>query len=125
MEQIALYYLDTYAMHEIISGNPSYDKYTTGISAITSRLNLVELYYALLSRYGEEEAEKNYSLFLPYTVDVGDDVIKEGMRFKLMHKERKFSYVDCISYTLAKTRNARFLTGDKEFKDIPQVDYIK
>ena len=125
MEQIALYFLDTYAMHEIIAGNPSYEKYATGISVITTRLNLMELYYTLLARYGEKEADENYSLFLPYSVEVGDDVIKAAMHYKLEHKERKLSYVDCIGYSLAKQRNARFLTGDREFKDVLGVEYVK
>ena len=125
MEQIALYYLDTYAMHELIAGNQSYEKYAAGISVITSRLNLMELYYALFTRYGEKDADDAYSLFLPYCVDVEDDVIKAAMRYKSASKERKLSYVDCIGYTLAQQRNAKFLTGDKEFKDVAGVEYVK
>jgi len=34
-----------------------------------------------------------------------------------MNKNKKLSYVDCIGYIMAKSRNIRFLTGDEQFKN--------
>ena len=35
------------------------------------------------------------------------------------------SYVDYIGYILAKQRNVKFLTGDKEFENMDNVEFVK
>jgi uncharacterized protein len=119
------YFFDTYAFYELIKGNPNYEKYDKAISVLTTRLNLMELHYGLLRDEGEAVANDYYKRFLKFCVEIDDMVIKEANKFKLKHRKRKLSYVDCIGYVLAKKFNARFLTGDKEFKDLDGVDFVK
>jgi uncharacterized protein len=84
-------------------------------------------YYAVLRDYGEAEAEKAYSATAKFLTDFYDDDIKEGMRKRLsLRKSRKnLSYADALGYTVALRLKVKFLTGDKEFEDLENVEYVK
>ena len=45
------------------------------------------------------------------------------MKFRVMNKN--MSMTDCISYMQAKELGIKFLTGDKEFEDLENVEFIK
>ena len=32
---------------------------------------------------------------------------------------------DCVGYVVAKRVGVKFLTGDREFKDMPNVEFVK
>jgi len=119
------YFFDTYAFYELIKGNPNYKKYEKEITLITTKLNLMELHYGLLRDEGEEIAEIYYDKFLKFCVEIDDNTIKEANTFRLKNYKRKLSHVDCIGYILAKKFNAKFLTGDEQFKDFENVEFVK
>ena len=54
-----------------------------------------------------------------------DEEIKQANMFKLLHKKRNISYIDCIGYNIALFRNVKFLTGDKQFADFSNVEFVK
>ena len=120
---IKTYFFDTYAFHEIIVGNPKYEKFKKGIAVITTKLNLMELFYTLLLKYNIQTADKCYDSFLGCVIEIDDEIIKSSMMFKMGNK--KLSYVDCIGYIAAKERNAVFLTGDEHFRNLSNVEFIK
>jgi len=119
------FFFDTYAFYEIIGGNINYKPYLSDVAILTTKLNLMELYYGLLLNYNKATADKYYDKFSEYCIDFDDDVVKQATLFRLLNKERNLSYVDSIGYVLSKSRNIKFLTGDKEFKDMENVEYVK
>ncbi len=119
------FFFDTYAFLEIIKQNPNYFPYIKKISIITTKLNLMELHYVLLRTIGKLEADRHYDRFLPFVIEITDDVIKRANEFKLINRRKKLSYVDCIGYIMAKLNNIKFLTGDKEFKYFENVEFVK
>jgi len=123
--ELASYFFDTYALFEILRGSPDYEAYMKDVSIVTTRLNLMELYYGLLRDNGKKEAERYFAKIRPYAVDVNDFVMKEAMEFRLLNKDRRFSYVDCVGYMFSMQNQVRFLTGDRQFKDLPGVEYVK
>ncbi len=123
--EIKTYFFDTYALFEIISGNPDYREYSYNIAIITTKLNLMELYYGLLVKHGNEIADRYYDELVKFCIDVTDEIIKQAMVFRHINKGRNLSYVDCIGYILAKSRNINFLTGDNEFEGMDNVEYVK
>ncbi len=125
MGEIEAYFFDTYAFHEIINGNPLYKKYEKEIVIITTKLNLMELHYGILLLYGKEKADEYYENFLKFVVEIEDDIIKKANYFRAEYKKRKLSYVDCIGYIIAKSRNIKFLTGDMQFEDLENVQFVK
>lgn len=120
------YFLDTYAIIEFLKSNASYLKYFKQRN-ITTRLNLMELYYKSLRDFGKILADKFYSKFLVFVVEFDDDVIKEAMEFRLKMRKigKGLSYTDAIGYIVAKKNKVKFLTGDDEFKGLPNVKFVK
>ncbi len=122
---VKTFFFDTYAFHEIINKNPNYKNYICEIAIVTTRLNLMELYYGLFLKYDKKTADEYYNKLLYYVIDLDDDTIKEAMVFRASNKNKKMSYVDCIGYILSIKRNIKFLTGDEAFKSLPNVEFIK
>jgi hypothetical protein len=121
-----MYFFDTYALVELVKGNPLYRKYSFGKN-VTTKYNLIELYYTLLRLFDVQVAERYFTFFNTACVQVGDDILKSAMMFRLEQRKKKnlISYIDCIGYFVAHTHNLRFLTGEKHFKNLPNVEYVK
>ena len=125
MEQKEIdYFFDTYAVIEIVSGNSFYNNFLHKVPIITI-FNLSEIYYIVLNRLGEERADEIYEEYFPCVVEIPDDVLKEAMKFKKSHKEKRLSYTDCIGYIYALKNEMKFLTGDKEFQGLKNVEFVR
>ena len=122
---VLTYFFDTYAFYEIMAANPNYQKYTINTSIILTRLNLMEFYYGLLVKYSQKVAERCYNMFVKYTIELTDDIIKKAMQFRFLNKNKNLSYVDCIGYITAIQHNVKFLTGDPAFKDLENVEFVE
>ena len=123
-EKIMSYFLDTYAIIEIIKGNQNYKKFTSE-KIYTSIFNLYELYYCLLKDYSELIALKNFEQFKNIIISIKEENIFEASKFKLNHKKQRLSYIDALGYTIAIQNNLKFLTGDKEFENLKNVEFVK
>jgi uncharacterized protein len=117
------YFLDTYALIEILHGNPKYLKYTKK-ELFTTKLNLYELYYNLLRDFSKEKAKELFFQFADFIIDVKDEYIFSAAQFKREHRKKGISYCDALGYAIADTEGMRFLTGDKEFKCIENVEFV-
>ncbi len=120
----SLYFFDSYAVIEILRNNEHYTKYASAIVFMT-KLNLFEVYYAILRQDGRKEADSFLSQHASFAVDYDDGVIAEAAQLKLLHKSRKISMADAIGYIVAKRFSMKFLTGDQQFKDLENVEYVK
>lgn len=118
------YFLDTYALIEIIRGNKAYVKYLDD-KLFTSILNLYELYYNLLKSYTEEEAKKFYDIFSDFLITINDNHIFCASQFKLQRIKSEISCADALGYAIAKTESMKFLTGDKEFRTLDNVEFVR
>ena len=118
------YLFDAYAIIEIIKGNKNYELYLSE-DFTTSILNLGEIYYFLLINYSEKDADIWCNKLKDNVLFIDNEIIIKAMKFKFNNKNKNFSFVDCVSYILAKENNLIFLTGDKEFKDMPNVEFLK
>ena len=118
------YFFDTYALAEIANGNENYGAYAE-CECLTGQFNTIELYYAVLRKSGRHEAEKQYHRIKHNVTRLADEDVFAGMSFKLTEKKRRLSYADCIGYTIAKRLGVKFLTGDEEFKGMPNVEFVK
>ena len=116
------YFLDSYAIIEIIKGNSKYAMYLS-FECRTSVFNLYEIAYRLLQE-NEEAAVKNFSIFLQYKVEIEDNWFVEAAKFRLKNKGRKLSYADCIGYIASLKTGLVFLTGDREFKGMENVEFV-
>lgn len=119
-----MFLFDTYALIEIIKGNKNYLKYENSGATINNFI-LTELCYWLIKNYGFELASRYIDKYKIFVRDVDLEVIKLAMLFRYKNKNKHLSMVDCISYIMAKRLNIKFLTGDKEFKDMENVEFVK
>mgnify|MGYP001568332651 CR=1 FL=1 len=118
------YLFDAYAIIEIIKGNKNYRLYLSE-DFTTSILNLGEIYYFLLINYGEKDADVWYNKLKDNVLFIDNEIIVKAMKFKFNNKAKNLSFVDSVSYILAKENSLIFLTGDREFRDMENVEFVK
>lgn len=118
------FFLDTYALIEIVKGNQKFQKYVES-DAITLKDNLAELYYYLLRTYDENFADDALEKFSRLVVEYPIELIPKSMKFRYVHKVLKLSYIDCLGYTYALQNKRFFLTGDRAFKDMKSVEIVR
>mgnify|MGYP001600810632 CR=1 FL=1 len=117
-------FFDTYAIFEIIKGNPNYKNYIS-FKVVTTKLNLFELFFGFLKSHNNWLAEYSLANYLRFAVDFDERVIREAARMKLELNKRNISMTDCIGYCFAKQLGIKFLTGDKEFENLQNVEFVR
>ena len=116
------FFFDTYAFIEVIRGNPSYKKFEN-VPVITTIFNIAELNYILKKEMSKEKADEYAEQYNAFVVAVTIEDIKNATDFKT--KNREFSLPDAVGYTVAKKYGAKFLTGDEDFKNMSDVEFVK
>ena len=118
------FFFDSYAVIEILKGNPNYARYSEEEITITI-FNLVEIYWSTLQDSDEKTADQVYRRFRDCVVELPDDIIKAAVKFRKTNKQKDLSYADCIGYIYSMKKSLVFLTGDKQFEDLQNVEFIK
>lgn len=119
-----IYFWDSYAVIELIKGNINYVNYSDYPIKITI-FNIVEIYWFVLNEYGEERANKIFDDLKSSILKVNDEILKEAVKFrKGVYKNKKISYADGIGYIAALKNNMKFLTGDKAFENLDNVEFV-
>ncbi len=124
MTEAGSFFADTYALLELIGGNPDYLPYLDSV-AVTTKFHLAELYYHLLRFYSVEDANRYLDFYAEFLVPVSLSSIVAAMQFKLRHKDEKLSYADCIGYAVAAEMGMKFLTGDEKFSGKENTEFVK
>ena len=118
------YFLDTYALIEIAEGNQKYQKYLES-DCVTLKDNLAELFYFLLKKYNEKTANFFIEKFSKVAIELPLEIISKAMLFRYKNSKSNFSYIDCFSYIYAIENKRLFLTGDRSFTNMPNVEIIR
>ena len=119
-----MYFFDSYAIVELLAGNPHYARFAKEPVTL-SIFNLVEIYWSVLHTADKPTADKVYAQYAPAVVELPEDVVKAAVEFRKKHKRLDVSYADCIGYIYAQKHGLMFLTGDKAFKDVDGVEFVK
>jgi predicted nucleic acid-binding protein len=85
---------------------------------LISVVNWGEIYYNTLREVSREAAEQKLKEIAAMPIEIVDadaELTKQAAIFKAT---KKMSYADCFGAALAKIRNAEFMTGDLEFKEV-------
>lgn len=114
-----IYFLDSYVIIGMAYGNENYAGFTK-FPFFSIKWNLLEVYYCLLKKFGEK-----FDKFAPFALTIKDEHIFLAAQFKLKNNKREFSYIDVLGYTISQIEGYSFLTGDKQFEFLPDVEYIK
>ena len=117
------YVFDTYAIIEIVRGNPNYIKYNDS-EVIINNFIYAELCYNIL-KGGKGNLKEIIEKYSKHINSVRPEWIVDAMKFRLSWKDRKVSVTYFFSYVMAKNLGIKFLTGDKEFKEVEGVEFVK
>ncbi len=116
--------LDTYALVEIYQGNPKFSGYLLADFVICD-LILAEFYGILLRKKGLDEAELWLKKLSNYAIPVSREILIEAVKFRHENRKTNISFFDAVGYIFSIKNGCFFVTGDKEFKDFPNVEFKK
>ena len=120
------YFWDTYALVLLLEGDPRILPYAQE-KGITSTLNVAEL-CAYLLRAGidcRDIVNRLREAFVIVDIIPLEIALSAAeLRHRMRSRGKRWSYVDSIGYLLAKKVGAKFLTGDREFRNEEGVEFI-
>jgi uncharacterized protein len=119
-----MYFFDTYAIIELIKLNPDYNKFD-GLRIVTSIMNLAEMYTIFLRDKGRKDADEFFETCNFEFLEISPKVIVEAVRFRYENRKANVSLTDSVGYVLALKHNLKFLTGDKQFEKMTNVEFVK
>ncbi len=119
-----MYLFDTYALIEMALVNSNYARYLD-FTLVTTPLNVGEFYSYLIKAYGKQTAKEKLKTLSFRLVGLTQQLIEESTEFKTENNKKKLSWADCIGYVAAKQLKLKFLTGDSQFKGVPNVEFVK
>jgi hypothetical protein len=122
-----MFFLDSYAIIEMARGNPAYRPYTK-VPSVTSRSNLLEMFYILAQADEEALAQAALQALGPHSIELSVDLVPVVAEFRLRHlgsTGRRFSYADAFGYVYARENGFEFLTGAHEFEGLPGVRFVR
>lgn len=119
------YFFDSSILVDYFKGNHRAAKIIDENEGVSTILNVLEVAY-IISRDFSEEAGKAVTkrLYDLLVIPTRNDV-DEAVAFRLQNRKLDFSYADALGYAYAKRRNITFLTGDKAFKGMPNVEFTE
>ena len=115
-------FLDTYALIEILNGNPAYARELEGGG--TSLFHLFELHLQLARLRDEATADSVFRDLRPLVAAIEDADVLAASRVKRAHAKKKLSYGDALGYAMAAERGVDFVTGDRAFRGMDGVRFI-
>ncbi|MBI2658158.1 PIN domain-containing protein [Candidatus Woesearchaeota archaeon] len=118
------YFFDSYAIIELMEGNPAYKKFED-LRVITAVLNIGEVYAVLLRNHGKKEANEWFENFDLELLEILPENMVEATYFRYTNRKKDLSITDAVGYTLSIKHNLKFLTGDRQFENLPNVEFVK
>ena len=118
------YFFDTYAIIELIEGSSSYKKFEE-FRIVTSVLNIGEIYAIFLRNDGKERADKWFEGCSFDILEFSLDDIVKATYFRYINRQKNISITDSVGYILSLKHKLKFLTGDRQFQNMSNVEFIK
>ena len=125
--------IDTYALYEwLVYNNQKYKKYFEEIDVsggYITELVLLEFYHHIFHEQGKSIADNLFNAITAKTetVKLNEERIKKTgqKRSEMLKEKKKLSYTDCLNLVIAEEKNTKVLTGDKEFKEMKNAEFVK
>ncbi|MFH1391962.1 MAG: hypothetical protein ABIH20_06635 [Candidatus Diapherotrites archaeon] len=81
---------DTYAIMEIMQGNPNYKKFTTATPIINDFI-LSELCYSLLKTQGKKTVYTYTNKYAPFSMQINSKIIRNAMNFRYKNRKKNLN----------------------------------
>src|SRR3989338_5231698 len=118
------YFSDSYAIIALAEDSPSYIKFHSA-RIIISILNVGEIYQITLRKHGKETADNWFKKINFELLEITPQIIIDAIYFRYINKKKNLSLTDAVGYTLSLKHNLKFLTGDRQFENMPNVEFVK
>ena len=118
------FFFDAYALIEVIRGNASYSRFKEE-TVITSAPQVSEAFYYALRTGQTSEFKLALQKMRPELLGATLQDWEEAASMKFAYKSKRLSLIDCLGYGLARKNYLKFLTGDKEFEVMANVEFVK
>ncbi len=119
-----MFFYDSYAIIEMLEGTQTYLPYANN-PIITTALNLGETCLYYLKKNKEAEFLLLVKGLEISCLEISPEDAYNAMRFRNKNAGKRLSFIDCIGYCLANSNGLMFLTGDKEFEYMENVEFVK
>ena len=119
------YFYDSYAVLAYLSDDLNYRNYFEENTGVLTKVNLMEICYKILTVHGVRAAKRVLDAFSKYQIDFNLSDIIGSMKLRSTLKGRGLdvSYADALGYYLASKMRIKFLTGDKVFRGLANVEF--
>jgi hypothetical protein len=121
------YFADSYALIEMLKGNKNYRSFQSE-RLITTEFNICEVGFAVCRDYPANAPQvlKTVRKMVTLQATRDEDYCSGAARRKQESgKGKKLSTIDCIGYSVANWLSIQFLTGDREFADMENVQFVR
>jgi len=121
------YFADSYALIEMLKGNKNYRSFQSE-RLVTTEFNICEVGFAVCRDYPANAANVLKTVRKMVTLqETRDEDYCSAAAWRKMEsdKGKKLSTIDCVGYAVANRLNIPFLTGDREFADMGNVQFVK
>ena len=116
--------LDAYALVEIHNGNPLFIGLLNEEAVITD-VTMAEFYGHLYKKHNAATADYWHRKLSFICKNVPRDTLIKATKFRIDRKEKNLSFSDCVGYVFAAENGMRFVTGDREFRQMQGVEFVK
>ena len=121
---MARFFYDSYSVLAYLSDSPGYATYFEKNTGVLTRLNLMEICYAILKRHGARAAHQVVEAYSTYEIEFSLPDVEAAMKLRHELQNLGLSYADALGYHISKKEGLKFLTGDRAFKELPGVEYL-
>jgi len=123
---MAVKVLDSWALMALFHNEPAADEVEKLLSQAAadrhklfmSVVNWGEIYYSVLRGASAEMAEQKAQEIASMPIEIVLADLSQTRQAAIFKAANKMSYADCFGAALAKIKNAEFITGDPEFKEV-------
>jgi uncharacterized protein len=123
---MSTFFADSYALIEMLKGNEKYLVFQNE-RLITTEFNICEVGFAVCREYPANAARvlKTVRKMVTLHATSDEDYCSGAARRKeASGKGKKLSTIDSVGYSVANRLNIPFLTGDREFADMDNVQFV-
>src|SRR5262245_55763077 len=113
------FFYDSYSVIAYLGDKPGYSAYFEKSTGILTRLNLMEVYNAVLRAHGEKAAHEVLEAYSTYEIEFSLADVEGAMKLRYKLPNLELSYADALGYYISKKEGLRFLTGNRAFEDLP------
>ena len=116
--------LDTYALVEIHEQNPKFLSLLNEDIVITD-VTMAEFYMILYREHDNITADYWHRKLQTFCQPVPRNILIKAVQLRVDARKQDLSFFDCVGYTFALENNMDFVTGDKEFEKMKNVQFMK